>query len=73
MGGAAKYQVIGNFSPGQFSFKTKKEAMEWAKFKRKQGFRVSVSKIIRTISSAERKRFEAHKKRVIAFSMRKRR
>lgn len=57
-----KYQVIGNFSPGQFSFKTRKQAMDWARFKRKKGFRASVSKINTTISPGERKRFEAYKK-----------
>lgn len=41
----AKYQVIGNFSPGQFSFKTKKEALAWAKRKRAKGFKVRVSKL----------------------------
>ena len=41
----AKWQVIGNFSPGQFSFKTKKEALDWAKLKRKFGYKVRVSEL----------------------------
>jgi len=32
----AKWQVIGNFSPGQFSFFTKKEAIAWAKRNEKE-------------------------------------
>jgi len=40
----AKWQVIGNFSPGQFSFSTKKEAIAWAKRKQKRGYRARVFK-----------------------------
>lgn len=43
----AKYEVIGNFSPGQFSFLTKREALEWAKNKRKEGYKARVKRINR--------------------------
>lgn len=68
----AKWQVIGNFSVGQISFLTKKEAISWAKIKRRKGYRARVSKIIRTISVGERKRFEKHKKNVITYLKKRR-
>ena len=40
-----KYQVTGNFSPGQFGFKNEQEANEWADAKKKEGYQVQVSKL----------------------------
>ncbi len=65
----AKYQVEGNFSPGQFSFSTKREADDWSKKKKSKGFSVKVSKInLRSTSIEEIKRFKEHKKRVLLMS-----
>lgn len=66
----AKYQVVGNFSPGQFSFKTKREALAWAKRKRKAGYKARVLKFKPTISKAERRRFEIHRRKVVTMARR---
>jgi len=41
----AKWQVEGNFSPGQFSFKTEKQAKDYAIQKEIEGYKVEVSKL----------------------------
>jgi len=38
------HQVTGNFSPGQFGFKNEQEANDWANAKKKEGYKVEVSK-----------------------------
>ena len=40
-----KYQVTGNFSPGQFGFESENEATEWTEAKTKEGYDVEVSKL----------------------------
>ena len=41
----AKYQVVGNFPPGQFGFSNKKEADQFAKEKIKDGYTAKVEEL----------------------------
>lgn len=40
-----KWQVEGNFPPGQFGFDTQNEAIRFAEDKRKEGYDVEVSEL----------------------------